>query len=277
MRNSGIVGCLLCMSTAASAWPAPPPAAPVPPPASPAPVAAEPSPTAPVEVEDADAVFDGGSKPNAKVVRGDADEDDGRHRQRGTPRRYRDDDLDDDAEESRPRRRRYVEREEVDRESSEPIDAVVLRRGVAFEIGIGLGLMSATSDTGSSGSAFGLAGISAGLGGYLSENVALTLRISGGTVSENGERLGQYFAGPALQRWLSDTVWVGGGVGLGVAQLISSGATVIDTDLGFSARIGANLTGRSLHSINLSAEYTVGLHDGAALSFTGLLLSYQTL
>lgn len=62
----------------------------------------------------------------------------------------------------------------------------------------------------------GIAPLSFGIGGFLSENVALMFRASGTNYFRTNDPAAVLFYGPALQLWASDALMFGVGAGLGV-------------------------------------------------------------
>lgn len=97
------------------------------------------------------------------------------------------------------------------------------RKGVTFEAGIGASLTSLgdAAGAGVSGSRFGLAPLNLALGGFLTRDVALSFRITGTSVFHDSlgggtRQMVLGFYGPSLQVFLSDDVFVSGGIGLGL-------------------------------------------------------------
>lgn len=119
-------------------------------------------------------------------------------------------------------------------------------RGFTLELGMGLGAMKfgESSDVG--------LGLSGGLGGFVSPNVALSLRVSG---IDRGGYTGMI--GPHVQVWLGDDVFIGAGGGLGFYALCNvyygctSGAAA-----GGTARVGLVATRIGMTHVSVSFEVT---------------------
>jgi len=139
------------------------------------------------------------------------------------------------------------------------------RQGFTFEANIGVGFMWATVEDDESDKKVALGGIDVGLGGWINERMAITARIAGVTYTESeGDidlRWTTGFAGPSLQYWLDDHVWLGGGAGFGVVALSIDGPGGDDSDseVGFGLDLRAGYTFSSMatqNTWNLSLELT---------------------
>ena len=95
---------------------------------------------------------------------------------------------------------------------------VVSRHGVTFEANLGLGLVWArVAGGGSSKTETALAGLDLGLGGWLHDDLALSVRVAGATFHRGADtRFTSGFLGLSLQRWVHDHAWIGAGAGLAV-------------------------------------------------------------
>ena len=89
------------------------------------------------------------------------------------------------------------------------------------------------------------------------------------------------FFGPALQYWLTDQVWLGGGVGL-TSFPVSDGfsAEQVD-DFGFDLRAGCSISVGGENTLNLSVELIPGFYseggESARITGIGILFGYQHL
>jgi hypothetical protein len=157
------------------------------------------------------------------------------------------------------------------------------------ELNLGVGFIWARNGNGQdSDSELALAGLNAGIGGWLNERMALTVRFAGATYSPaDGVRFTTGFAGPSLQYWTDDHFWIGGGAGLGIAAISIDngigGTSASDTETGFGLdlRAGYTFTVGSEHTFNVSIEYNPTFFDNNGSSIQvnsfGLLFGYQHL
>jgi hypothetical protein len=161
-----------------------------------------------------------------------------------------------------------------------PVSPSPLGRGATFEANLGVGWLRATADSGESAdSDGGLGGLNLGLGGWISERTALSLRIAGVNYSESGYSLTGGIVGGALQYWSTPNFWLGGGVGIGFASLDIDGEPAIDpeTGLGLDLRVGVTPVIAGQHSLNFSLEVNTTFLDGGTLTGIALLIGYQYL
>ncbi|MEL6759574.1 MAG: hypothetical protein AAFP04_04150 [Myxococcota bacterium] len=150
--------------------------------------------------------------------------------------------------------------------------AQTVREGFTLDVSAGAGLNRANGETD-----FAVQGLSVGIGGFVTNDLALTLRwaLSGGfedvTIREPDGDLekttlafGPQFLGPTAQLWLNDHLFVSAGVGLGVygvhplLDLIDRNS---DLDISVDTRYGI---GASLRS-----AFTVWQRENAAVLFIG--------
>jgi hypothetical protein len=104
------------------------------------------------------------------------------------------------------------------------------------------GFNSSSSEYTRTSAYFGLAPLSLSLGGFLSRDAALMFRLAGTSHFRYREQILNGFYGPAVQYWLSDAVFIGGGVGLGILApnpLISSSSEG-KAGIAFNARLGVS-------------------------------------
>jgi hypothetical protein len=171
-----------------------------------------------------------------------------------------------------------------------PPPVVRERHGVTLEVNLGLGLVWARSGDNTSDTETALAGLDAGLGGWLNPSAALSFRVAGTTFHpSDGVQFTSGFVGPSLQYWTSDHVWLGGGVGLAFVSVRHDGGgdqPDSDTGLGLDLRLGYTFSTASDHTFNLSVELNpgffhvdTGLGSGEDINLNsfGILLGYQHL
>jgi hypothetical protein len=131
-------------------------------------------------------------------------------------------------------------------------------------------------DSGLEESAFRLAGVSFGVGGFLTDDLALMFRLAGTTVDYdlNGFEYGQSsgFVGPSLQYWLSDRLNVETGAGVGFWR----GDTDED-NLGFGLLLGAgySIFNRGKHNLQLGVHYAPAFTDPGTVHNLGFTFGYQ--
>lgn len=159
--------------------------------------------------------------------------------------------------------------------------ALSLRNGMTFEANLGLGWIRASADGESDTSDLGIGGLSLGVGGWTSPKVALTARLSGVTLSENGAQLSHVFLGPAAQYWVDDHFWLGGGAGLSILAASNDVDRDSVSGFGLDLRIGYTFTSGSENTVNVSLELNPGWYseNGSSATFTGIgfLFGYQHL
>jgi hypothetical protein len=143
--------------------------------------------------------------------------------------------------------------------------------------------MKAANDPKNDGE-FGLAPLELGLGGFLNRDLALTFRMTGGSVIHDDPRTGMTqtvlgYYGPALQYYVNDHLFLGGGVGLGVygvnPYLARRTDPKPDVGVAFDGRIGWAFLATKSHQLSLMTELIPARVDGRDV-FTGTLaLGYQ--
>jgi hypothetical protein len=142
--------------------------------------------------------------------------------------------------------------------------------GVTVELNLGVAMVSAAVDNGMGlDGQTALGGLNAGIGGWISPDVALTARVAGATfTTDDNVQVTSGFFGPSLQLWLGDSGWIGGGVGLAFVTANVNGPDQATADRGFGLdlRAGAVLNRHSPHSLNLSVEYNPGFFHEDTLS-----------
>lgn len=149
---------------------------------------------------------------------------------------------------------------------------------MTVEVGLGAGWLvdsdaEEASDLGTS--------LSFGVGGWLNPQLALTARIAAVGLSENEISVTHAFLGPALQYWLTDQLWLGGGVGL-TSFRVSDGFSAAQVEgFGFDVRAGYSLNVGGENTLHLSVELIPGFYsengESTRLTGIGILFGYQHL
>jgi hypothetical protein len=158
-----------------------------------------------------------------------------------------------------------------------------LRQGMTVELNLGLGWIRVSADGDSATSDLGLGGLNLGLGGWVSPKMAITARIAGVTLSENGNSLTNGVLVGSLQYWVDDHFWFGGGAGLGVLALQegndddgeSVGGLGLDLRVGYTFSTGTENTWNA--SFELTPTFLEENGDSATFTGIGILLGYQHL
>lgn len=157
-----------------------------------------------------------------------------------------------------------------------------LRNGLTFEANLGVGWIVAHDAEDDKTSDTGFGGLCLGFGGWVSPQLAITGRLSGVTISEEGARLSHIFVGPSLQYWVDDHIWLGGGVGFSILALDIDGVgSDSTTGFGIDLRAGYTFTTGNENTFNLSFELNPGRYteNNADATFTGVafMVGYQHL
>lgn len=171
-----------------------------------------------------------------------------------------------------------------------PRPAASFRNGLTGELNLGLGFIWARNGDGQeSDTEVALAGLSAGIGGWINPQMALTLRVAGATYSTDfGPSTARFTTGvigPSLQYWLDDRLWIGGGAGLGFAAITIDDANEQpdpETGFGLDLRAGYTFSTGSANTFNVSVEYNPTFFDvegGSSIQINsfGILFGYQHL
>ena len=127
-------------------------------------------------------------------------------------------------------------------------------------------------------SAVGLGGINLGVGGFLTDKLALLFRFSGTNVSYDFGVLGELdqvsgVAGPTVQYWLSDRFNVEAGAGMGFWPIDGADEPGLGLALGF----GATIFNRGRHNLQIGFEYAPAFTDPSAVHNLGITFGYQFL
>ena len=160
-------------------------------------------------------------------------------------------------------------------------DPWALHRTMTFELNVGLGWMYAQADGDSDTSDLGIGGLSLGIGGWVSPQLAITGRIAGVTLSENDATLSNIFVGPSVQYWLNPNAWIGGGAGVGILRLAAGGESDSVNGLSLDLRAGYTFNPGTENTFNISFELNPGFFEqngeSATITGIGILFGYQHL
>jgi hypothetical protein len=137
-----------------------------------------------------------------------------------------------------------------------------------LDLGVGLQHDQAIGSTES-----GLAGINLGIGGFLTDRLALMLRASGTNVSYGPVRQVSGTAAPALQYWASDRLSLTGGVGMGLWSVEEFDETGPGLVLGVHYAIWQS----GGHSLFLGVDYAPAFTDPETVHNLGILFGWQLL
>jgi hypothetical protein len=122
----------------------------------------------------------------------------------------------------------------------------------------------------------GLAGVNVGVGGFLTNDLALLFRFSGTNVSRD---LGPFdtltlvsgVLGPTVQYWVSDRINIQGGVG----PAFWDEAFSRETGFGVIVGMGAVVLSKGKHSLQVGVEYAPAFTDSATVHNLGVTFGYQ--
>ena len=147
------------------------------------------------------------------------------------------------------------------------------RGGFTVLVNLGIGVQT---DTGLDESATGLAGANLGIGGFVTEKLAVLGRISGTNVFYDLGGFGEIqqvsgVAGATLQYWATDRLVIegGGGVGFWTAEG--------ESQRGFGLIVGASgvVFNRGKHNLLVGVEYAPAFTDSGTVHNLGVTFGYQ--
>jgi len=163
----------------------------------------------------------------------------------------------------------------------QPQDGWSFHRTMTLELNLGIGWLHAQADGDSDTSDLGIGGLSLGVGGWVNPQMAITGRIAGVTLSEDGATLTNAFIGPAIQYWVNPHTWIGGGAGIGVLRAAFEGDSESTTGFALDLRAGYTFNEGTESTFNISFELNPGFYseNGSSATITGIgiLLGYQHL
>jgi len=126
----------------------------------------------------------------------------------------------------------------------------------------------------------GLSGLNLGIGGWVAPRTALTLRLAATSFTEPVGAVDVRFIagllGLSLQHMITNEVWLGGGIGVGV---LTTDQDNIESERGlaFDLRAGFNLYQSRQNAFHLAVEVTPGFFDGLDVTGIGIQLGWQSL
>ena len=151
--------------------------------------------------------------------------------------------------------------------------ATPVRQGFTVLVNLGLGFQK---DDGLEESAIGLAGANVGVGGFLTEDLALLFRISGTKVRYDFGGFGELdqlsgVVGTTVQYWATDRLTIEGGGGVGFWR------TEDENERGFGLilGVGAVVFKKGTHNLVVGAEYAPGFTDSGTVHNFGITFGYQ--
>jgi hypothetical protein len=144
------------------------------------------------------------------------------------------------------------------------------RGGFTLMLDLGLGLQR---DEAFGTTESGLAGVNLGIGGFLTDRLALMLRESGTNVSYGPVRQVSVVVAPALQYWANDRLSLTGGVGAGLWSIDD----VNEGGLGLVLGVHYALWQSGRHSLFLGVDYAPAFTDPETVHNLGILFGWQLL
>jgi hypothetical protein len=143
------------------------------------------------------------------------------------------------------------------------------RKSVTLEASVGAGYLISTGDF---SGGFGLSGINFGVGGFLNNKLAITGRFVG-VLSRGSDPTSLISIGGAVQYWLDDKLWIGGGAGLSYVYVTGANTNGFALD----ARAGYTFKQTREHAFHASLEVVPGFFDGGSIVGIAALVGYQYL
>jgi opacity protein-like surface antigen len=153
-------------------------------------------------------------------------------------------------------------------------DPYAFHNGLTFEGNIGLGGMWSRDTTGNTSDTQPSLGLDLGIGGFLTPQVALSLRMASVNYSQDindafgpigTDTISAIFVGPSLQYWATPQFFLGGGIGYAIAHesvTFDDGSTIDSTNdptgIALDLRAGFEIWRQFRNSLNISVEYTPG-------------------
>ncbi|MDD9941754.1 MAG: hypothetical protein OXU20_11985 [Myxococcales bacterium] len=159
------------------------------------------------------------------------------------------------------------------------------RRGFTLEIGLGLAFSHVSGDLFDSALHLGLAPLSLSLGGFVTPELAIMLRMAGTSWFEDilGDSvlITNTFYGGAMQFWISRAAFLGAGIGIGVLN----DSLIFSSPIDIRAETGLILTGRAgwafytsgYHALALVGEIFPAFYGDATVLGFALNLQWQLL
>ena len=137
---------------------------------------------------------------------------------------------------------------------------------MSFAAGVGLQHDELGGETKTAG-----AGLNVGLGGYLSEELALLFRISGTNAKYGSLWQSSGTAGAAVQYWVGERLRLEGGVGGGFWRYDEQS----DVSLGLIVAAGYSIWHNAASSLSIGVEYAPAFTDPDTVHNLGFVLAWQ--
>ncbi|MDT8369654.1 MAG: hypothetical protein RQ745_10640 [Longimicrobiales bacterium] len=124
------------------------------------------------------------------------------------------------------------------------------------------------------GTNIGVAGLNLGIGGFVTDQVALLLRFSGMTADIGPTLQTSGFFGPSLQYWPSDRWSIEAGIGGGFSDIDNVSN---DGGLGLLVAVGRTVFNSGSHNLHVGLEYVPVFTDPKMVHGFGLVFGWQLL
>jgi hypothetical protein len=150
------------------------------------------------------------------------------------------------------------------------------RGGFTALVDIGVGVQN---DASIEETEVGLAGLSFGVGGFLTRDFALMFRLAGTNVSYDFGASGNYgqasgVVAPTVQYWVSNRVNIEAGAGWG---FWSADSDEDETGLGLILGAGVTIFNRGKHNLQFGVQYTPAFTKPGTIHNVGFTFGYQLL
>lgn len=164
-----------------------------------------------------------------------------------------------------------------------------MAQGSGFTLGVGLGLghQVIAPDNATSQSENGLGGPTLKIGGFVQPNLAILFKATGTfTFPESGVpgvdvTISHYLAGPVVQFWPVEGLFLEGGLGYSRVAITAEGGGIKrsddDTGVGLMGAIGYMFWQQSGHALGVSLDLAGGSHDDANVYSSSVLFNWQVL
>ena len=159
------------------------------------------------------------------------------------------------------------------------------RGGFTLLLSLGVGFQSLDGEF-TDESATGLGGLNLGLGGFIGDKTAIMARVSGTNATYeivDGAEFSVLSGTLALtlQYWISDTVFIEGGPGVGFGEISAETTfgSVSEDETGFGIVVGGGFVvfNKGKNNIHIGIEYAPAFLDGIDINNIGITVGYQLL
>jgi hypothetical protein len=154
--------------------------------------------------------------------------------------------------------------------------------GFTIELDGGLGVTRATGLAEGNVLRPAVGGVDLGFGAFVTPELAMLFRFAAQTfwvpTVDNNRIAAHAFAGPAIQVWLNDRVFAGGGAGLGIEGGQKQDGSDADSaiGLGVTARAGYAVSVSEDAAWRVSVEAGYGMLEGRRAYSAALLIGWQS-